>query len=174
MIFTGCAILGFALLNACFVYEGEGRAVLLWTSGGLFGVAFLASWLDMWLRSSPGRLERERETRERLLHDGMVAYVRSDLDGARLLFRECLRIDPLDVEALFRLGASCARAGDRQAAERWLAKLLRHDLEEKWSWEAHRELAWLREGDRDEGQAGGAGGSPREIENEEETEPASA
>ena len=116
VVFTVAAIFGFVFLNALLIYQGEGRTILVWISGSLMLVTFLAVWVDLFLRTSPARLRREQEAQERFLHKGTVAYLKDDLDDALVLFRECLRIDSQDSEALFRLGVIYLRRSERQLA----------------------------------------------------------
>ncbi len=172
-IFTVAAICGFSFLNGLFIYQGEGREVLTWTSGTLSAITFIAAWVELFFRTSPAREERERTVGVRLLHQGTIAYLKNDSDNAALLFRECLRIDPQDVEALFRLGVTFARRGDKQQALRWLRRTLSFDVEEKWHWEVHRELMSLNE-KSEAAEVVNEGGSKDGGSKERESESASA
>ncbi len=150
VLFTVVAVCGFAFLNASFIYQGPGRGVFLWTSGILLCTTFVSSGADLFLRTSRERQGRERESRERLLHQGTIAYLKNDFRDAVVLFRECLRINPQDTEALFRLGVTFTRSGERQQALRHLRKAMRFDFDEKWHWEIGREIYRLKRGtDRD-------------------------
>ncbi|MBN1442825.1 MAG: tetratricopeptide repeat protein [Planctomycetes bacterium] len=170
-IFTACAVLGFVFLNAKLIYRGEGRDAILWISGALSLLAFGAAFIDLALRTSPPRVRREQEARERLLHQGTIAYLKRDYDNAVVLFRECLRIDPQDVDALFRLGVAFARRGDADQARRWLRNAIRLDLDEKWHWEAQREIALL-ESEKERSEASDA--SRRQVDEQEESQTATA
>ena len=59
-----------------------GVAVLIW------------NWADIVRRTHPRRLEMEDETRARCLREGMIAYLRGDLAGAKSLFASCIKVDP--------------------------------------------------------------------------------
>jgi tetratricopeptide (TPR) repeat protein len=143
-LFTVAAVLGFAFLNGLFIYQGPGRGLLVWSSGLLLGVCEVVVWVELFVRTLPARQRREEEERERLIAEGSIAYLRNDYERAVDLFRQCLRINPQDVDAMFRLGVVHARAGDGRQARRWLNSTLRHDVEERWSWEVGRELEQLR------------------------------
>lgn len=81
------------------------------------------------------------------MEEGTVAYLQKDYQTALSVFRQCLRVEPQDVDAMFRLGVTHARLGDERQARGWLRKTLRYDLEEKWSWEVGRELERLVQGE---------------------------
>jgi tetratricopeptide (TPR) repeat protein len=144
-IFTAAAAAGFGFLNGAFVYLGPWRALLTWGAAGVLGAILLATWVDVFRRTSRRRVESEASARERNLKEGVVAYLEGDLDRAAACFEESLDSDPLDVEALFRLGVVRSRAGKAREAMLCLRRTLKYDLEEKWRWEVERELARLRE-----------------------------
>jgi tetratricopeptide (TPR) repeat protein len=106
----------------------------------------------------------EEEARDTNLRRGTVAYLKGDLEEAETLFRACVKADPLDVEALFRLGVVCARSGDVLHARTCLRRTLKHDAEAKWRWEAGRELEALKK-------ATTSLPTPPEQETHKETEP---
>ena len=139
-VFTGFAIALSGLLNGLFIYLGDGRGALVWVSALLLLAVTAGAWFDILRRTSPEAVRTAAEERERSLRDGVVAYLRGDLPGASALFRGCVRTDPADVEALFRLGVVTSRAGDARAARLWLRRALKCDLEDKWRWEIRREL----------------------------------
>ena len=166
-LFTVAAVFGFALINGLFIYQGDGRTALQWTSGIFFAAVWAAGWIEILARTSPERLRREMETRKRLLDDGTVAYLQNDCQKAIDSFRACLRFEPNDVEAFFRLGVVYCSAGDRRQSRRWLRKTIRCDLEEKWRWEVEQHLERLNGGE-------GAERSQPKKTKEEEAERASA
>lgn len=139
-VFTAFAVAGFALINGAFIYLGAGREVLLYGAAILHvGIAAWA-WVDIFRRSSPSRVRKEEEEREHHLREGMIAFLRGDLDEAREFFEMCNRADPVDVEALFRLGVVCARSGRLREATAWFRRTRKCDLEHKWHWEVEQEL----------------------------------
>jgi tetratricopeptide (TPR) repeat protein len=142
-LFTASSVAAFALLNGLFIYVGDGRTALIRLSLFLLLGIFVGSWADILRRVSLRRLEAEASEREQNLREGMVAYVRGDLEAALSRFSSCVSADPLDVEALFRLGMTCSRAGSSRQAVRWLKRALKHDDQEKWRWEAKSELERL-------------------------------
>ncbi len=163
-IFTAAAVLAFAWINGLAVYQGAGRGVLVWGAGvGLVAFALIV-WVELFRRTRATRVGEEEASRERLLERGAAAYLHGELDAAIAHFSACLRIDPQDVEALFRIGIVHARHGDAREARRWLRRTVRHDLEDKWRWEIERELARLRGG------VDGSGGGPGSAQQAEEEE----
>lgn len=159
-LFTLFTICAFAIVNGLLLDLGRWKAALVW--GGAAGAAGCAAWAwtDILRRTSPARLREEASLRERQLKEGMLAYVRGDHEAAKKLFFECARRDPSDVEALFRLGMAYARAGEREAAIRWLERTRRRDFQGKWAWEIRVELARLRSGGSSAEKAGAAKPSP--------------
>jgi hypothetical protein len=91
--------------------------------------------------TSPRRRARlDRET-GRALAQAQGAWLRGDLDGARVAVREGLRADSRDIDLLF-LEFQLARArGDLRCARRSRRRLRRFDLDEKWWWDVEREEA---------------------------------
>jgi tetratricopeptide (TPR) repeat protein len=146
-IFTVFAICGFALLNGLWVSMAQetARATLVAVSASLCVLLFLAAWGDLWRRTRPGTVKREAELREGFLRQGTIAYLRGDLKEAAASFREAVRVNPTDVEALFRLGVVHSREGDARQARVWLRKARRHDVDGKWRWEVNREEERLAE-----------------------------
>ena len=142
-LFTAFSVAAFALLNGLFVYVGPGRTGLIRLSLVFLVGAVAGSWLDILRRTSLRRVKAAERAREENIREGMVAYVRGDLDGARARFSSCLSADPLDVEALFRLGMAYSRAGNSRQAVLCLRRTLKYDGEEKWRWESKRELERL-------------------------------
>lgn len=143
-IFTAFAVAGFSLLNGLFIYIGEGRGILIYGAACLHvGIAAWA-WTDIFRRTSPSRVRREEEEREHNLREGMIAYLRGDFDEAQGLFLACSEADPVDPEALFRLGVVCSRAGKAREAVTWLRRTRKYDLEGKWNWEVEQELLRIR------------------------------
>ncbi|MEM7232923.1 MAG: tetratricopeptide repeat protein [Planctomycetota bacterium] len=139
-LFTIVAVFGFVLMNGMWIYRGAGAGFMTWISVAVCLATVVGSWIDLVLRTTPARVEREKSARERFLEQGTIAYTRGDFDSAEVDFRECLRIDPQDLEALFRLGVVLARKEDRVGAAKVFEQALRFDLEGKWRWEIAREL----------------------------------
>jgi len=144
IIFTIFAVSGFALLNGLFFYLGSWRTFLIVSSSTFLVLVTIGSWVDILRTTSSRQVRVEEEARDTNLRRGTVAYIRGDLTEAETLFRACVRADPLDVEALFRLGVVCARSGDLLHAKTCLRRTLKHDGEAKWRWEAGRELEALK------------------------------
>ncbi len=143
-IFTLFAVSGFSLLNGLFIYIGGGRGALIAVALTALVGAFLWSWISILRLTSPGRAQAREQKRLGSLKEGMVAYLRGDVDAARVAFLACVESDPGDVEALFRLGVICARSDDVRNARRWLRQASKHDLDDKWRWELERELEKLK------------------------------
>jgi len=183
-VFTAFALAGFALFNGIFIYLGDGREFLVRGSAGLVLGIVGWTWFDIICRTGPRRLKAEEEERDHNLREGMIAYLRGDHEGAKALFRSCVRADPFDVEALFRMGVACSRTGDIREAAVWLRRTRRHDLEDKWRWEIAEELKKLKRAGRmrrralapsapqeaAKAPATPAGGSAKVQQSEEETE----
>lgn len=146
--FTAFAVAGFAFLNGLFLYLGAGRSVLIGTGGGVLLVATLWAWIDILLLTSPRRSQAYEGFRMKALQQGTLAYLQGDLAAAKAAFADCLRQDPADVEALFRLGVVTARAGEAREARALLRRASRLDLDEKWTWEIERELGRLGASDQ--------------------------
>jgi tetratricopeptide (TPR) repeat protein len=144
VIFTVAAAAFFGLVNGLFIVLGAGRTVLAQGSAALLTGVVGYAWADILRRTSPNRLQAEESHREKSLIEGMIAHLRGEHERAGQLFLSCLKADPTDVEALFRMGMTTARAGRREEAIRWLRRTRRNDLEGKWRWEVERELASLR------------------------------
>lgn len=147
-IFTAFAVVGFAWINGRFIYRGEGRELLLWIGGGAAVAIWLAAFVELWLRSAPARVERDKTARARFLLQGMIAYLKGDWAAAEVDFRGALKLEPQDVEALFRLGMTLLRKAEEQGGDvgpalRVLRKARRFDLSDKWTWEIERELERL-------------------------------
>jgi len=142
-IFTLFAVALFVLLNGLYLYLGPWRTSLTVFAVALLSLVTLGCWIDIIRRTGRRQVRAEEEARQLNLRNGMVAYLRSDLDQAVGFFRACLRANPLDVEALFRLGVVLARSGDGRLARSCLRRVLKHDTERKWHWEVARELEKL-------------------------------
>ncbi|HVR72809.1 MAG TPA: tetratricopeptide repeat protein [Planctomycetota bacterium] len=143
-IFTIFAVAGFALLNGLFIYLGGWRSFWITVSTLALVLVGVGSWISILRLTSPRRVAEEGRLRERNLREGMLAFLHGRLEEARASFLACLRNDPLDIEALFRLGIVCSRLGAREEARAYLKRAVRHDIDEKWHWEAGRELERLR------------------------------
>jgi len=142
-LFTATAVSGFALLNALFVYLGEWRQPFIYASAALLLASVAVAWRDIFRRTSPRRLEAEEEARIGSLKEGTVAYLRGHLEDARLQFLKCVEADPMDVDALFRLGVVCSRAGKAKEAGAWLRRARKYDFDDKWRWEISVEMERL-------------------------------
>lgn len=144
-LFTVFAVCLFLLGNGFLVILGGWQELLVWIGATGAVLAYLVAVVDILLRSSPRRVAREAEARDRLFREGVVAYLASDLEASDRAFRGMLRIDPVDVEALFRLAVVHCRLGQERAGGAWLRKVRRFDMEGKWSWEVECEERRLRE-----------------------------
>ncbi len=140
LIFTTAALAAFGLVNALFTYLGELRGVLIVLSSiALVGVAAY-SVVDVVRLNTPSRRLRIARTRDRLLWEGLMAYLRSDLLTAEQKFIDCARLDRLDVEPVLRAGVAASRRGAFREARRLLRRARRLDVEKRWEWELRREL----------------------------------
>jgi hypothetical protein len=140
LLFTLAALSLFLFINLGLMYQGEHRLLLLRISAGSLLFFWLLSLADVMRRTSPGRRRRIEEEKGRLLRAGMISYLRGELAQAEARFRECLKLDHQEVEAVLRLGVIAARSGAAGRARRWLKRARRLDLDGKWSWEIFREL----------------------------------
>ena len=138
--FTAFAAAGFAFLNGLFIYLGEGKGALIWVSASLAIGLLVGAWVDLLRRTSPRWVKAEEEERQKNMRSGTVAYLRGDHETAGNCFASCVKADPSDVEALFRLGIVCARSGDLKRAKSSLRRVKRYDVEGKWGWEVEMEL----------------------------------
>ena len=143
VLFTVFAIGGFGLLNGLLLYIGWGRSFVLAASGFTALAVWVWACVDIIRLTSPVRRHAEEEDRLKALREGTVRYLRGDLEDAKRAFGRCLKKDPGDVEALFRLGILCARSGDSRGARTYLRRASKLDLDGKWVWEIQRELARL-------------------------------
>ena len=166
VFFTVAALLGFAWINGKVIYHGAGRETLVWASGIAFFVFAIAVWFELFWRTRPVRVAEEQRARLQRLERGTAAYLRDEFTVAIDEFRGCLRDQPQDVEALFRLGIVLSRSGDTKLGRRTLRKAARFDLEDKWRWEIERELTRMQRASR--------GDEKPSEEREEETEHAAA
>lgn len=144
IIFTLFAVAGFGFLNGLFLYLGSWGSFLIVSSAVLFVLVATGSWVDILRITSSRQVSAEEASREAHLRRGTEAYLQGDLTQAGTLLRACVRADPFDIEALFRLGVVCARSGDLLHARTCFRRTLKHDPEEKWRWEVGRELEALK------------------------------
>ena len=84
-----------------------------------------------------------REQRDAHYREGMVAFLRDELDAAEAKFKAALRLDPGDVDSMLQLGTILKARGQRRRARRMFKKCRSRDLEGKWEWEISRELSEL-------------------------------
>lgn len=152
-IFTVAALIGFAWVNGAFIYRGAGRGALVWGAGSLLVIVSVGAWLEMFWRTRPERLEKEKAERSKLIRDGTAAYLRDEFGTALESFRRILKLFPQDIEALFRLGVISIRSGDVRAGRKWLRQTIKFDLEDKWRWEIERVLKRSRGEDEIESDA---------------------
>ncbi len=105
-------------------------AVAIWIGG-------LASVLRLTVFTDRERLARRRDEKVR---EGMVHYLRGELDPARRAFEDAAAcdVDRHDFDVLFHLGAVAARAGDRRRARRLFRRCLAWDPGGKWRAEIER------------------------------------
>ncbi len=144
MLFTLTVLSAFLVFNFFLIFEGDYRANSIRVGGAVTLILWLFSVLDVFRRTSPRRLRRIEEEKAVLLREGMIAYLRGQLEAAEHSFRACLRLDNQEVEALVRLGIVAARLGWNHRARRTLRRARALDLEEKWRWEIERELQAVR------------------------------
>ncbi len=144
LIFTVAAVGMFLFLNVALIYDGQHRLALARTIAAFTVLFWVWSLVDVWRRASPGRRLRVEEEKLRLLRQGMIEYLRDEMESAEATFRSCLKLDGLDVEALMRLGVVTARRGKAGEARRFLRRARRVDLDAKWAWEIENELQRLQ------------------------------
>lgn len=143
-IFTAFAVAAFALLNLFLVSLGPWKSAFVSLAACLAFLAFIGAVVDLWFRTYPKRVQAEAELRGRRLREGMLAYLGGDLEKASHCFRSCLKSDPHDVEASFRLGIIYCRGGDTRQGAHWLRRAGKLDVDGKWHWELARELERLK------------------------------
>ena len=142
-IFSAAALVGFFFLNFWLVYQGSGKTTMVWVFGVVFCLVMAANWIDIFLRTDPGRIGEDDRRRKLCIQRGTAAYLQGDLAGALGEFKECLKIEPNCPEALFRIGVLAARQDDIETARIALRRALRYDLGGKWKWEIDREFIRL-------------------------------
>ena len=140
-LFTPCF---FSFVHSYFLYVGPYRDPWVQASVILLVLIYAGAWIELFVRTRPRRVLAEGEMRAAALKRGMLLYVQGDLEGAAQQFRQCLHLDPFDMEAQFRLGVVLARCGATRDARRWLRRARRYDGEAKWHWEIASELKRLR------------------------------
>jgi len=138
--FTGFALAVFVLVNALWIAVGDWPVFGAPLATGLAALLWVVSFVDMTLRSAPGRVAAEARERDRLFRLGAVAYLTNDLDGATAAFRGMLKLDPKDLDAYFRLACCCRGRGDLRSATAWLRRVKRCDVEDFWSWQVEAEM----------------------------------
>lgn len=128
---------------------------LLFGSGPLAFIVWTAGLAHAWKISYGTDRARLRGERRRLFREGLVRYLRDDLDGARDQLRRAVEcdVDWEDPDALFHLGTTELRLAERRAARgetlaadrarrrglRSLAACLRRDDRLKWRAEVQLE-----------------------------------
>jgi cytochrome c-type biogenesis protein CcmH/NrfG len=142
-LFTLAALAAFVLLNAALIYVGSWRSILLVAATLGVVLVVLWCWLDILRLTAGDRVHADIQVRQEALWEGTLAYLKNDLPAARARFEACVRRDPTDVEALFRLAVVTARSGDGRRARALLRRTLRLDRDGTWEWEVGRELARL-------------------------------
>ncbi len=138
-IFTLFAPALFALIHGVLLYVGPYSALWRASAVTVLVLVFAVSYVDLVMRTTRARAEREKDEWWSSIRRGMVSFVRGDLAGARSEFGRAHDVDPFDPESQFRLGIVYAREGDRRQAARWLRRAERYDVDEKWAWEIARE-----------------------------------
>ena len=129
-------------------------SLLLPVAGGPLGLnAMTARWLGLsvalvatvgslvWTQriTSPSRRERLGRSTAAALQSAQLAYLQGDLSTARQSVREGLRADSRDVDLLFLAWQFARDFGDTSEERRMKRRLLRLDLDEKWTWQLERE-----------------------------------
>lgn len=142
-LFTLAALATFILLNAALIYVGSWRSILLVAATLGVVLVVLWCWLDILRLTAGDRVHADIQVRQEALWEGTLAYLQNDLPAARARFEACVRRDPTDVEALFRLAVVTARSGDGRRARSLLRRTLRLDGDGIWEWEIGRELSRL-------------------------------
>ncbi len=160
LTFTVTAFGMFLFLNVALIYDGQHRLALARAIASLTVLFWVWSVADVWRRSSSGRRRRLEEEKLRLLRQGMIEYLRDEMEASESTFRACLKLDGFDAEALFRLGVVTSRRGKTAEARRFLRRARREDLDAKWSWEIANELKRLQKGESSTGRRTGPTGPP--------------
>ena len=144
VFFTLFAPCFFSFTHSYYLYAGDYRDAWVRVSVALLVLIHSGTWIELFLRTRPDRVRAEDELRAQGLKRGMILYVQGDLEGAANAFRQCLHLDPFDIEAQFRLGVVLARRGEAREARRWLRRARKYDVDTKWQWEIEAELKRLR------------------------------
>ena len=143
VLFTAAAISGFTLFNAIWNYLGDLRPVLIVVGAlGTLGLLIYSIW-DIIRWTSPERLQRIRQLRDRLLWEGSLCYLRADYLTAEEKFLQSAHLDERDVEPYFRAGMAALRRGATLESKRLLQKAQKLDTRLKWQWEIEEELKRL-------------------------------
>lgn len=118
--------------------EGYWIAVAGWGIGPL---CTLSSWWWTFAATSPRRRARRRATAERALGIAQRCYLRDNLWGARVAIQKGLAGTRDDVDLLFLAWMLARRRKQSKHAQKLLRRLQRLDVDDKWTWQVHREEA---------------------------------
>ncbi len=133
MALNGALILGPSLLPANYSL----RVVIV--SWVVLAAVTAASIIDVLRHTHPERVGRFAQKRDRLLVDGIKAYLRNDLDAAIDAWAESVRMNIDDADARIYLAMAYSAHGDNALARRHYRKC-RSLNRKKWSWEIRRGL----------------------------------
>lgn len=136
-------VLGLAGWNAVFVgaylWQGPEAEWIAAAGWGVGPLCTLASWWWTVVATSPRRRARRKALAERALGIAQKCYLRDKLRGAEAAVRAGLAAAPDDIDLLFVAWVVSRRLGNQQQAQRRLTRLQRLDVDDKWTWEVHRE-----------------------------------
>ena len=105
----------------------------------VLGIVTIVSVIDILLRTNPRRVEEIEDRKNRMLLDGINAYLRDDLDAAVGFFSEMVKLDVNDADARMYLATAFRARGDTTPARRQFKHCRALDRK-KWSWEVAEEL----------------------------------
>jgi tetratricopeptide (TPR) repeat protein len=150
--FLGAALLAHVLLDGVlavrFFIAGICFFGLIWLVSLmdiLIGVRGMKAKLDRFELSPPGGEVRGAATD--LYSRGRISYLRGGLEDARELFRESLKRDPSDSDALYQLARVSYELDDIAGARDLFKRYLEHDKASKWRGEAERYLEVIAPGE---------------------------
>ncbi|MEK7448613.1 MAG: tetratricopeptide repeat protein [Planctomycetota bacterium] len=105
-------------------------AILIW-GYNIFDIIRIVYW-----RERPALQEKKKQ----LFSEGLIYYLKNDLDRAGKIFQRILKLDRDDPDALFYLGVIYRNSGQTGKATRFFNRALILDDTEKWRWEISEEL----------------------------------
>ena len=121
------------------------------TSGERYMYGFIALGAILWLYALAdiirlARVDREaaQQRKDEHLRQGLIHYLRDELDQAIAEFRAVLKLDSDDADARFHLAKAYRVAGQLDKASRALRRCRACDEEDKWAAEIDREFGKIR------------------------------